>query len=58
MAMANKSEDTEEISQLYARVPHKLKVRFDEACKAKGLKRQFVLGELVKEWVEGKIDLK
>ncbi len=56
--MAKKTTENDDQSQLYARVPTKLKEEFDGACITKGLKRQYVLGKLVEMWVNGQIDVK
>ena len=53
-----KIEDEELTSQLYARVPAKLKKEFDGACRTKGLKKQYVVEKLVEMWISGEIELK
>ncbi len=52
----SKSTDTD-TSQLYAKVPTKLKEEFDAACKAKGIKKKHVLTKLAEMWLKGEIKI-
>ncbi len=51
-----KETDTD-ISQLYAKVPRKLKEEFDAACEAKGIKKKHVLTRLAEMWIKGEIKI-
>ncbi len=50
-------ETDSDTSQLYAKVPVKVKEQFDAACKAKGMKKQHVLQRLAEMWLKGDIKI-
>lgn len=50
-------ETDKDTSQLYAKVPKKLKDEFDAACAAKGIKKKHVLTRLAEMWVKGEIEI-
>ncbi len=50
-------ETDSDTSQLYAKVPTKLKEEFDAACKAKGIKKKHVLTRLATMWIKGEIKI-
>ena len=55
--MANDSDSKKPV-QLNADIPKDLKEKLDAAVKTKGLKRKWVVEQLIRKWLAGEINLK